>query len=214
MEHEILVEGTGEVRVMPDRATVHVVVDGEGSSREEAYAAAARSAAAVDAVLKAEADAFERVATAALIVQPRTRWQDGQSVRTGWIAARTSVLEIRALDRLGDLLAQVASSGGNISGLTWGLDPANAAPGEARSRAGADARLRAEQYAAALGVNVGAVAWVAEPGLRAVDHLPSPPARFASARMEAAMPPDSIDVSPEELTITASVEVGFTLVGG
>jgi uncharacterized protein YggE len=212
MEHEIVVEGMGEIRVMPDRATVHVVVDGEGSSREEAYAAAARSAAAVDAVLKAEADAFERVATAALIVQPRTRWQNGQSVRTGWTAARTSVLEIRALDRVGDLLAQVASSGGNISGLTWGLDPATAAPAEARSRAGQDARLRAEQYAAALGVKVGAVAWVAEPGLRAVDHSFAPPARFAATGMQASMAPDGIDVSPEELTITAAVEVGFTLV--
>jgi uncharacterized protein YggE len=214
MEHEIVVEGTGEVRVMPDRATVHVVVDGEGSSRQEAYDAAARSAAAVDAVLKAEADAFERIATAALIVQPRTRWQDGQSVRTGWTAARTSVLEIGALDRLGDLLAQLANSGGNISGLTWGLDPANVAPGEARSRAAQDARQRAEQYAATLGVKVGVVAWVAEPGLRAVDHPPSPPARLAAARMEAPMAPETIDVSPEELTITAAVEVGFTLVEG
>jgi uncharacterized protein len=149
-----------------------------------------------------------------LIVQPRTKWQDGQSVRTGWTSARTSVLEIRALDRLGDLLAQLASSGGNISGLTWGLDPANVAPGEARRRAGQEARLRAEQYAAALGVKVGAVAWVAEPGLRAVDHPSSPPARFAAARMEAPMAPETIDVSPEELTITAAVEVGFTLVDG
>jgi uncharacterized protein YggE len=214
MEHEIVVEGTGEVRVMPDRATVYVAVDGEGSSREEAYAAAARSAAAVDAVFKAEADAFERVATAALIVQPRTRWQDGQSVRTGWTAARASVLEIRALDRIGDLLAQLASSGGNISGLTWGLDPANSAPREARSRAGQDARMRAEQYAAALGVKVGTVAWVAEPGLRVADQPSPPPPRFAMARVGAPTSPDSIDVSPEELTITAAVEVGFTIVDG
>jgi uncharacterized protein YggE len=214
MEHEIVVRGEGEIRVMPDRATVHVVVDGEGSSREEAYAAAARSAAAVDDVLKAEADAFERVATAALVVQPRTRWQDGEAVRTGWTAARASVLEVRDLNRLGDLLAQLASSGGNISGLTWGLDPSHTASGEARSRAGQDARLRAEQYAAALGVKLGAVAWVAEPGLRGRDHPSGPPAMLATARAVAPMAPQTIDVSPEELTISAEVEVGFTLLHG
>jgi uncharacterized protein YggE len=214
MEHEIVVRGEGEVRVMPDRATVHVVVDGEGSSREEAYAAAARSAAGVDAVLKAEADAFERVATAALVVQPRTRWQDGEAVRIGWTAARASVLEVRALHRLGDLLAQLAGSGGNISGLTWGLDPSNAASGEARSRAGQDARLRAEQYAASLGVKLGAVAWVAEPGLRGADHPSGRPAMLTAARAGAAMAPQAIDVSPQELTISAEVEVGFTLLSG
>jgi uncharacterized protein YggE len=98
--------------------------------------------------------------------------------------------------------------------LTWGLDPSNSASGEARSRAGQDARLRAEQYAAALGVKLGAVAWVAEPGLRGRDHPSGPPAVFGAARAGAAMAPPTIDVSPEELTITAEVEVGFTLLPG
>jgi uncharacterized protein YggE len=215
MEHELLIRGAGEARVMPDRATVRVTVDGEGSSRDEAYGAAARSASAVDRVLQSEAEAFERVVTAALVVQPRTRWQNGEAVRTGWTAYRTSVVEVRALDRLGDLLAQLAASGGSISGLSWDLDPANEAHDQARRRAGADARRRAEQYAGALGVKLGSIAWVAEPGLRSPGNSYSPPVTLAATARSAGPPAEQpIDVAPGELTVTASIEVGFTIIDG
>jgi uncharacterized protein YggE len=213
MDHEVVVRGTGEVRVMPDLATVRLLVDGDGPTREKAYAVAAKSATAVDRVLQTEADAFDRVMTAALVVQPLTRFQKGETVRTGWRASRASLLEIRALDRLGDLLAQLTASGAAVSGLTWELDPANAAYDDARARAGQDARRRAEQYASALGVTLGAIAWIAEPGLRGAASPPSPPLmRAAVAPMAAGAPgPDTIDVAPEELTVTASIEVAFAI---
>jgi uncharacterized protein YggE len=197
---------------MPDKATVRVMVDGEGSSRQEAYNAAATAASAVDRVLAAEANALERVTTAALVVQPRTRWQKGEAVRTGWTAYRASVLEVRALERLGDLLAELAASGGALSGLTWDLDSSNVAYDHARNRAGQDARRRAEQYASALGVKLGTVAWIAEPGLRGAgnDH-PRPVMMAAAARAAGPMAEDTIDVAPEELTVTASIEVAFTI---
>jgi uncharacterized protein YggE len=215
VEHELVVKGSGEVRVMPDRASVRIMVDGEGRSRDDAYTAAARAASAVDGVLHTEAGALERVTTAALVVQPRTRWQDGEAVRTGWTAYRGSVLEVRALERLGDLLAQLAASGAAISGVTWELDSANAAHDQARTEAGRDARRRAERYAQALGVRLGAVAWIAEPGLRLPGTQPAPAAFAATARAAAPAAPggaDTIAVAPEQLTVTASIEVGFTIV--
>jgi uncharacterized protein YggE len=215
MEHEVVVRGEGEVRVMPDQATVRVLVDGDGSKRDEAYAEAARVATAVDTVLQAEAEAgaLARVMTTALVVQPRTRWQNGEAIRTGWRASRTSVVEVRALERLGDLLAQLTASGGAVSDLTWGLDAANVAYDEARGRAGQDARRRAERYAAALGIKLGGIAWVAEPGLRTGgDHL-SPRLALAAAapRAMAGGPDQAIEVAPEEITLTATVEVGFAI---
>jgi uncharacterized protein len=212
MEHEVVVRGQGEVRAMPDRATVRVLVDGNGSSRDEAYAEAARVATAVDEVLRVQGDALARVMTAALIVQPRTKWQDGEAVRTGWTASRTSVLEVRALERLSDLLGQLATSGAAISDLAWELDAANEAHDQARSRAGEDARRRAERYATSLGIKLGGVVWVAEPGLRTGgDNFPHGAALAAAPRAMPAAPGPSIDVTPEEITLTASVEVGFAI---
>jgi uncharacterized protein YggE len=215
MEHEVVVRGEGEVRTMPDLATLHVLVEGVALSRDEAYAEAARAAGAVDVVLQAEAGALGRVMTAALVVQPRTRWQNGQSVRIGWKAYRATLLEVRALERLGDLLAQLTTAGADISDLTWELDVSNAAYDEARGQAGQDARRRAERYASTLGIKLGGIAWIAEPGLRLGDNqYPRGVAMAAAPRAMAAAPDQTIDVAPEEVTVTASVEVGFAIASG
>jgi uncharacterized protein YggE len=211
MERQVIVRGEAEVRVMPDRATMRVLVEGDGSTRQEAYSAAARPAAAVDHVLETESDSLDRVTTAALVVQPKTRWEKGQAVRAGWTAYRASVLEVRALDRLGDLVAQLTSAGAEVSGLTWELDAANAAHDHARARAGEDSRRRAEQYAAALGVKLGVVAWIAEPGLRQAGNDHPQPIAFAATARSAAPAEGTIDVAPAEVTVAAQVEVGFAI---
>ena len=198
---------------MPDRATVHVDIEGEGDSRESAYEAATAAANAVDAVLEAAGDALDRVTTAALLVQPTTRWKKGEMVRTGWHAVRTSVVEVRDLTRVGDLLARIAVAGGAISGPAWALDPEHVAYDEARQRAAVDARRRADAYAAALGLTITGVAWVSEPGLRLAGSSHAGPMLMAAAAPGAARmgeaPDDQIDITPEELTIRAVVEVGF-----
>jgi uncharacterized protein YggE len=213
VEREIVVRGEGEVHALPDRAVVHVRVDGEGASREEAYDTTARLVAAVDAVLAAEADGIDRVVTTALVVQPRTRWRKGESVRTGWRSARTSVVEIVTLDRVGALLAQVVAAGGAISGPTWELAPGHPAHDEARQAAAADARRRADAYAASLGLTVGPVAWIAEPGLRLGTPATVYGARMvrAAAAAGGSMSEEPIEVNPEEIAVHAAVEVGFSI---
>lgn len=61
-------------------------------------------------------------------------------------------------------------------------------------------------------MNVGHVAWVAEPGLRVSG--PEGGVRMLAARAMAGTAEDTIEVAPEELTVTASVEVGFTITDG
>jgi uncharacterized protein YggE len=209
---EVVVRGEGEVRVMPDRAVVQLVVDGDGAGRDEAYAAAARLATQVDAVLVTHEAALDRVATAALLVQPKTQWRRGEAVRTGWRASRTTLLEVTDLPRLGDLMAELAGAGAALTGPDWKLDVDHPAHTEARRTAAADARRRAEAYAGALGLRVERVVWVAEPGLRqGTDHGYGGPMTkvFAAARAGGAEDAAVMDVGVEEITVTAAVEVGF-----
>jgi uncharacterized protein YggE len=215
VDREIVVRGEGEVRTLPDRATVLVTVDGEGESREEAYEAAATLVANVDALFTREADGLDRVVTTALVVQPRTRWRKGESVRTGWRSSRTTVVEIVALDRVGALLAEIVAAGGAIAGPSWQLAAGHPAHDEARRAAATDARRRADAYAASLGLAVGSVAWVAEPGLRPG----TPGIAYGAARMAARGPAASgapmsdepIEVNPDEITVHAEVEVAFVI---
>lgn len=197
---------------MPDLAVLRVVVDGDGAGREQAYEAAAPLAAAVDEVFGQHAAAIGRTTTAALTVQPRTRWRKGEVVRAGWRAQRMSVVEVRALEQVGELAANLVGAGASLSGPSWELDRANPAYRDARQEAAVDARQRAADYAAAIGVGLGPVLWVSEPGLR----LGGGPVRAFAAMRAAASgvadePTEPIEITPEEITIQAAVEVGFAI---
>lgn len=198
---------------MPDRAVVQATVEGEGSLRDDAYGEAARLAGTVDQVVAGFGAAIDRAATAALAVHPKSRWKKGESVRTGWRASRTTVLEVVDLGRLGDLIAELSGAGAAISGPAWHLDPTNPVHGHVRRLAAEDARRRADEYAAVLGLEIVAVAWVAEPGLRkGSDQTGFDMASAMTMRSAAAAAPaeDVIDVAPDEMTVNAAVEVGFT----
>ena len=113
---------------------------------------------------------------------------------------------------LGDFLAELAAAGAAVDGPTWQLDPTNPVHREVRQIAAADARSRADSYTAALGLRVTGVAWVAEPGLRqgpdAVSYMPM------AARMDMSRggqpEQEIIDVTPDEMTVDAAVDVAFT----
>jgi uncharacterized protein YggE len=212
METEVIVMGRAEARSLPDRAVIHCTIDAEGSSRESAYSDAAESAKQVDEVLATHREAFGRVTTAALVVHPKTRWRKGESVRTGWLARRLTTVEVTGFEHLGELIAELAAGGASIAGPTWQVDPINPVHSEARQSAARDARQRAADYASALGVEIGDIAWISEPGLRlSVDSGP-PTRAFAAARggaPDGALAEETIEVTPEEITVDARVEVAF-----
>jgi uncharacterized protein YggE len=217
MEREIIVQGTAEVRVQPDRALVHVTIDADGPSRDEAYTAATQAARAVDEVLAAHAPEIDRTTTAVLSVQPLTRWKRGESVRTGWRASRRTIVEVTGFEGLGTLLAELAPSA-MIVGPEWRVDDTNDAYTAARQAAAADARRRAEAYAEGLGVRLGSVSWMSEPGLRQ-SEAGAPMARampmaFAAgaATRGGSAEDEVIDVSPEDSIIQAAIEVAFSLI--
>lgn len=214
MPAEIVVRGEFELRVMPDHASIQANVDGDGASQEEAYEAAAGLAEAVDAVLEARAAVLGRVVTTALVVQPTLRWRKGESQRTGWRASRSTLVEITAPEEVGGVLAQLARAGAAVHGPWWEIAPSNPAHDAVRSAAATDARRRAAAYAAGLGLVVGDVAWIAEPGLR----LGAPQGEWGLERSAFAMSAaggalhdeeQSVAVSPGEITLSATVEVGF-----
>jgi uncharacterized protein YggE len=213
MDELIVVRGGGQERAMPDRAIIRVTVEAEGAGRDDAYREAARLATQVDAATESRQPAIDRTITTSLVVHPRTRWKNGESVRTGWRASRTSVVEIIDFAVLGDLLAELAAAGGAVDGPTWQIDPTNPVYQHVRGLAAADARTRADAYAVALGLRITGVAWVAEPGLRHTSDAGGgfmPMAAGMAMSRSGSPEPDVIDVTPGEITITAEVDVGFT----
>jgi hypothetical protein len=212
VDETILVRGSGQARALPDRALIRVQVEADGANRDDAYREAARLAGSADAVVADRQAAIDRTITTSLVVHPKTRWKKGESVRTGWRASRTSVVEVADFAVLGDLLAELAAAGAAVDGPTWQLDPTNPVHGEVRQLAAADARYRADAYAAALGLRVTGVAWVAEPGLRQPSDTVGfmPMAGTMGVTRGASPESEVIDVTPDEMTVDAAVDVGFT----
>ena len=161
-----MVRGTAEARALPDRARLRVDITADHRAQDKAYEARGEIAARVDGVLATHADAIDRATVAGLRVQPRTRWSNGRQVHEGWRASRTTLVELVGLDALGPLMAGLVEAGAAVTGPEWTLAPTNPAHAEARRAAAEDARLRATAYAEALGLELGPVAWVSEPGLR------------------------------------------------
>jgi uncharacterized protein YggE len=210
---EIRVRGEAEVRCMPDRAILRVGVEAEADSQAEAYALASQSAVAVDAVLDRFDQVVDRRLTAGVIVRPKTRWRKGETVRTGWIAARTTVVEVTTFIRLGALVAELPQAGAStLQGPMWTVDKSNPAYDQARRAAVLDAERRASTYAQALGLRLGALKWLAEPGLRADSS--GQPGFGAMARLShavAEVSDEAMDITPDEITIQATVEACFAV---
>jgi uncharacterized protein YggE len=107
-------------------------------------------------------------------------------------------VKVHDLSRLGRVLDQQVGQGANlVSGINFGVQEPAPLLDEARKRAMADARRKADLYAAGAGLKVGRVLSVREAGV-------APPA--PRAMMSAAVP-----VAPGEQEIQASVTVTFTL---
>lgn len=215
MDREIVVRGTGEARALPDLASLRVEVTADAKSQDEAHAARAALAARVDHVFTQHANAIARTTTASLWVQPRTRWHRGEEVVTGWRASRTTFVDVIVLDALGAIMSEVVAAGASVTGPNWSMAPGNIAYDLARRAAAEDARHRAIAYAESLGLELGDVAWVAEPGLRRSNGAASAPDAGARVPMAAvATVPEREpveDLTPTEMRIEVAVDVAFAI---
>ena len=214
MSAEIRVRGEAELRCLPDRASLRIIVEAEAESQSQAFALASRSVAAVDAVCDRFAAALDRRTTAGVIVRPKTRWRKGETVRTGWVAARATVLEVTDFAQLGHLVAELTTAGAAaVHGPAWEVDRANPAHEQARRAAALDAQRRARAYAEAVGLHLGALRWLAEPGLRPDGSGPAPGAAAPRFFYAAGAPPEEpMELAPDEVTIQARLDACFELI--
>ncbi len=116
MVREIVVRGTGEVRALPDQASLRVEVTADHKTQQDAHDARTKLAAGVDEVLSQHADVIARTTIASLLVQPRTRWHRGEDIRTGWRPSRTSFVDVVVLDARGEIMSGLVDAGAAVQG--------------------------------------------------------------------------------------------------
>jgi uncharacterized protein len=154
----INVNGQGEVRAEPDRATVTLAVESRKPKLDDARAEVAKT---VEAVLKLTRDlkVDQKLVHATRInVQPEYNWQQQNNERNliGYYVSRQVEVELRDLEKLGQLLERAIDLGVNQVGDPR-LDSSKRQElvREALAKAVVDARQNAEVVAKAAGARLG-----------------------------------------------------------
>lgn len=208
----ITLSGTGEVRLAPDMA---VITSGVATQAATAGAALDENSAAmakVIAALKAEGIADRDIQTSGFSVSPNYVYSDQRDANgynlppqiNGYQVSNGVTATVRDLSRLGAILDTSVTVGANtVSGITFGVSDPTAALDEARRKAFADARRKAELYAELAGLKLGPVETLQEGGQPPV--IEQPMLRMAA---DAAMP---VPIAQGELAFQVSVSVTWSL---
>ena len=200
----ITVTATGQVAAEPDQARITSGVATEAASASQALSRNSELMKKVIDGLKAEGIDAKDIQTTSFRVEPRyTRPREGEAPTIdGYRVVNQVEVLARNLDRLGDVLDRLVSLGANeMAGLTFEVSKAETLRDEARKEAVANAKRRADLYAAAAGAEVGEVLAIQEGG--DVGPRPMPMAR--------AMRAEAVPIERGTETLEASVTVTWAL---
>ncbi|RHW16829.1 SIMPL domain-containing protein [Sphingomonas gilva] len=209
-----VIEGTrldvaarGEVRRVPDLATISAGVVTQAPTAAQALADNAKAMDRVLAALKAAGVAERDVQTANIGLDPQYRYGENvPPVITGYQARNTVSVRFRDISKAGAILDALVKQGANqINGPTLSLANPDEALDEARVDAIAKARARAEIYAKTLGMRVVRIVAVSE-----ASDMPGPPVPVMYARAQAMDAAES-KIVPGEQEIGVSLNVVFEL---
>ncbi len=186
MDRSITVSATGTAAAVPDAARVQTGVVTEGKTAREALSENNAAMEKLVAGLKQSGIEAKDIQTSGFNLNPRyTNPRDGQPpIIDGYQASNSVEVRVGNLDSLGEILDKLVSLGANqMNGITFEVTAAETLRDEARKAAIANARRRAELYAAAAGAKVGKVMAINEGG--APESRPFFKAGRAAAAMEA-----------------------------
>lgn len=164
----ISISGHGEVLAVPDLATVTLGVMTSASTAQEALAANTKAMNDLMATLKQQGIADRDVSTSNFNIGPRYDYGQGGTQPpkvVGYDVSNTVTVTVRKIEALGDLLDKAVSAGSNqIHGIGFSVSKPDALLDTARKDAVADARRKAEIYAAAGGFTLGEIISLSEGG--------------------------------------------------
>jgi len=205
-EGSIVVSGTGRVSVQPDVADLRLGVTLSRATVDEARKDAGATMAAILTAVERAGVAQKDVRTSLLSVQPQYEYRDNQPpALSGYQLANVVEVTVRDLARLGDVVDGTLKAGAtSMDSLNFRLEDPAPAEREARTRAMAEARSRADVLAEAAGVAISGVASVSEDGA-----LP-PPRPFAAKAERMMMAADaSTPVESGSLEVSVRVTVAY-----
>jgi uncharacterized protein YggE len=213
MEAQAKVTTRGEAVVpgRPDEGIWSIEVDALADVADAALAEVTARSRDLEAVLDEIEVPKEKRSTSGVTVREEFDYGEGKQVRRGFRALNVVTVRLADPSTAGRLIEDaVGRARASVRGPSWWIAPDNPARLEACRAAAAEAARKAEAYAQALGLRLGAVIEVREPPAGPVP-LPRPGARAIALSAAADA---SLEVDPGELDVHAQVEITFALESG
>lgn len=209
----ISVAGEGIVKLDPDTADVSLTVQSISKSLKTGQDNVSEGLASVTEVLTGAGVAADDIVTASYDIIPQNEYDDNGNFEgiSGYIVSATLSVTIRDISTVGSILdAAVTGGATSVNGIRfYTADPSGPAA-QARERAIADARDKAEQIATSAGVQIV--------GVYSVQETSAPPpepyqydrgAADAAGSAEAMAVP--VPISPGQSEIRVNVQVVFEI---
>ena len=202
------ISATGEATRVPDVAVSSSGVTTQAATATDALGQNSARMERVRAALKRAGVADRDIQTASISLQPQYKYVENQApLLTGYQASNQLSVRYRDIRNSGRILDALVAEGANqINGPNLTIDKPEAALDEARAKAIATGRARAELYARALGMRVARVISVSESG-----GYSSPPPRPYSDIVVTSRAVAKTEVDPGEQQLQVTVAMSFEL---
>jgi len=197
----ISVTGEASISVPPDLASVDAGVATDAKTAREASEANNTAMAKVLAALKAANIEAKDIQTSRLSLQPQyAPNRSGPSPIVGYRASNRVTVRIRDVSKVAGVIDTLVGAGANdIGNVNFEVSQASKLLDDAREKAVADARRKAEIYAKAAGVTLGAPLSISEGG------APQPMFRAKMVAPISAAAPTPIAQGEETLSVSVNV---------
>jgi uncharacterized protein YggE len=207
----IVTSGQGQVRSVPDRATVFVGVQTRATTAATAAADNARRQKAIMDTLRAMGFGSDQLATQNYSVSPEMKYEpSGTSRVTGYTVSNTVRVELKRIDQVGSVIdASLAKGANQIGGIQFSVSTAEESRRTAMADAVRSARADAEALARAAGGSLGPLIELSSSATSV-----RPVYEDMASRGEVAMARVQTPIEPGEQVISARVSAIWQFIPG
>ena len=207
MDTTVTARGSAVAPAKPDEGIWVITVGSLDGTPEAAMRTVGDRSKKLDVLLGRLGVPTEKRSSTGVSIREEHEWVDGRETHRGYHAANVVTVRLADPSIAGRLIeGAISRVRASVHGPAWWISPGNDARVEACRQATLEAKRKAEAYAEALGLRLGSLVEIREPGTRGLAARPLSAGRVLAA---AAEPP--INVDPGELQVEATVEVTFLL---
>ncbi|WP_238365304.1 SIMPL domain-containing protein [Mesobacterium pallidum] len=209
----LTVTGEGRASAAPDSATLSIGVTEQSEAPDTAMAGVSAKMETLIARLEAAGIAPSDMQTSTLMVRRDYEYDQGKRIELGFFAANELDLRIRDLSKMSDLLGALMADGANdVGDMHFRLEDASELRRQARIAAVENAREKAQDYAVAAGLDLGAILSISDSAAPLVT-LPFPVQEAPVIVEEAASTgPTGVPISAGDVTAIGKVTIVWELV--